>query len=646
MKQRKSARGVRIFVILVAALWATGALAAMDPKAAPLTDTISANTADANEQDSFDSYASASDLNQGNSPGATPAESDNLNSSPSDEDDEDDENDVADEVEDDVDPALASINPDNIDLTGRNLSNAPCLSVGAASGGRLVNGVQLASAPGMIVRDGHNWGTPETVAALKYAVAKVNQQYPRGTHLLVVGDISAQNGGKLRPHRSHQSGRDVDISFYHKGKGQPRFFESATAENLDVPRTWALLEALMEDNKTEYIFIDSGVQALLYNYVKYRLKAPDSYLDTVFEVHGHNRRAMIRHARGHRNHIHVRFWSPIAVAAARNYFYSDEQLARLAQAGTPRHPGTGYIPLASLDKVDRGPMPKFQTIKDWQTVWTSHTVRKGETPSAIARRYGVKTATLMRWNGLKSSTSLKPGRKLKVQTRKQVSIQVPVAGAWEDESDVAQVASNVAPAKPMASAEVPVPTPGATTAVAANAPEPASAPTFRTVERVERTKVKSGDTLSSIAKRNRTTVDQIARLNGLKANAKLKPGQSLKVRVKKERIPVEPSVTAPATAPETAENAVPADDTATDDQVSMSGTTLEVAAAAPAAIPAVRTVDMEYRVMDGDTIYTIAKRFRLNVSDVCTWNGLSASQKLETGAKLKLKVPAGGDSPA
>ncbi|MCL4233875.1 MAG: penicillin-insensitive murein endopeptidase, partial [Deltaproteobacteria bacterium] len=399
MKQRKSARGVRIFVVLVAALWATGALAAMDPKAAPLTDTISANSADANKQDEFDSYASASDLNQGNSPDAAPAENDNLNSPPSDEDDEDDENDVADEVEDDVDPALAALHPDNVDLTGRDLSAAPCLSVGAASGGRLVNGVQLASAPGMIVRDGHNWGTPETVAALKYAVAKVNQQFPRGTHLLVVGDISARSGGKLRPHRSHQSGRDVDISFYHKGKGQPRFFESATAENLDVPRTWALLEAMMEDNKTEYIFIDSGVQALLVNYVKYRLKAPDSYLDTVFEVHGHNRRAMIRHARGHRNHIHVRFWSPIAVAAARNYFYSDEQLARLAQAGTPRHPGNGYIPLASLDKVDRGPMPKFQTIKDWQTVWTSHTVRKGETPSAIARRYGVKTAALMRWTG-------------------------------------------------------------------------------------------------------------------------------------------------------------------------------------------------------------------------------------------------------
>ncbi|MCC6158798.1 MAG: penicillin-insensitive murein endopeptidase, partial [Deltaproteobacteria bacterium] len=612
MKQRKSARGVRIFVILVVALWATGALAAMDPEAAPLTDTISANSADANEQDSVDSYASASDLNQGNSPDEEPAENGNLNSSPPEEGGEEDENDVADEVEDDVDPTLAAINPDNIDLTGRNLSAAPCLSVGAASGGRLVNGVQLASAPGMIVRDGHNWGTPETVAALKYAVAKVNQQYPRGTHLLVVGDISAHNGGKLRPHRSHQSGRDVDISFYHKGKGQPRFFESATAENLDVPRTWALLEALMEDNKTEYIFIDSGVQAMLYNYVKYKLKAPDSYLDTVFEVNGHNRRAMIRHARGHRNHIHARFWSPIAVAAARNYFYSDEQLARLAQAGTPRHPGNGYIPLASLDKVDRGPMPKFQTIKDWQTVWTGHTVRKGETPSAIARRYGVKTATLMRWNGLKSSKALKAGRRLKVQTRKQVSIQVPVAGAWEDDSDTPQIASNAEPTKPIAAAEVPMPTQGASpqTDLAANVPEPvaAAAPTFRTVERVERAKVKSGDTLSAIAKRSRTTVDQIARLNGLKKNAKLKPGQSLKVRVKKERIPVEPTVTAAAISPEVTENAlktdsaVTVDEPASDDSASaddIADAAIEMASADAIEPASPHTVDMEYRVMDG-----------------------------------------------
>ena len=42
--------------------------------------------------------------------------------------------------------------------------------------------------------------------------------------------------------------------------------------------------------------------------------------------------------------------------------------------------------------------------------------------------------------------------------------------------------------------------------------------------------VKKGDTLSAIARKNHTTVKKLCRLNGIKASAKLQPGQRLRVR--------------------------------------------------------------------------------------------------------------------
>ena len=41
-------------------------------------------------------------------------------------------------------------------------------------------------------------------------------------------------------------------------------------------------------------------------------------------------------------------------------------------------------------------------------------------------------------------------------------------------------------------------------------------------------KVKKGDTLYSIAKRSGMTVDQLCKMNGIKKNSSIKPGQVLK----------------------------------------------------------------------------------------------------------------------
>jgi penicillin-insensitive murein endopeptidase len=179
-------------------------------------------------------------------------------------------------------------------------------SVGAPNRGSLLNGVALEPSPfWSVVRPERSWATAETAASIARAVDVVQRRFPR-TPTLYIGDISRKRGGYLRPHRSHQSGRDADIGYYYRDGAA--WYLRATAENLDCERTWALVEALIEGGDVEYIFIDRGVQSLLQDYAQASGEDP-AWLSVVF---GNPRTAIVRHAGGHRTHLHVRFHNDVA----------------------------------------------------------------------------------------------------------------------------------------------------------------------------------------------------------------------------------------------------------------------------------------------------------------------------------------------
>ena len=64
-----------------------------------------------------------------------------------------------------------------------------------------------------------------------------------------------------------------------------------------------------------------------------------------------------------------------------------------------------YINPANLDK------------KRQERSGTVYTVKKGDTLGAIARRYRVTTAQLMRWNNIKSAHKLRIGQRLRIEGR-------------------------------------------------------------------------------------------------------------------------------------------------------------------------------------------------------------------------------------
>jgi LysM repeat protein len=192
-------------------------------------------------------------------------------------------------------------------------------SVGRTNSGRLVNGTRLPCGKQYAWHcrtPRKSWGTKETVNGIMDAVDAVNAAFPR-THRVTIEHISAEKGGYLSPHKSHQSGRDVDIGYYFKKQGYagPKRFLDATKHALDYPRTWALLRALISPvnnaHRAQYIFCDYKVQELMVRWAKRKGKSA-KMLKKMFQYPSGRRKltGIIRHVKGHKGHLHVRFVCP------------------------------------------------------------------------------------------------------------------------------------------------------------------------------------------------------------------------------------------------------------------------------------------------------------------------------------------------
>jgi hypothetical protein len=185
--------------------------------------------------------------------------------------------------------------------------------VGRPNRGRLLNAVELRSVPGLRVQlDDHAFGTSATVRFLLDAVAELQLHNP-GAPDVLVGDISRERGGYLRPHRSHQRGVDVDIGYFYDPPA--KWYTRANETNLDRRLTWAFLKALIAQGGVEYVFMDRSIQNLLREHAK-STGEPADWVDSLFE-RPDQRDTLFRHTWGHVTHFHVRFLDPVAEESGR-----------------------------------------------------------------------------------------------------------------------------------------------------------------------------------------------------------------------------------------------------------------------------------------------------------------------------------------
>jgi Penicillin-insensitive murein endopeptidase len=190
-------------------------------------------------------------------------------------------------------------------------------SIGAPWAGRLQHPTLLPPGDGYVIRRPQRaFGTETTVELIERAVGETLDAFP-DEHVLAIGDISAESGGLITQHRSHQSGRDVDVGLFYNEQpaDYPANFVHASEDNLDCAATFKLLESFLattdEDGGVLMIFLDFNVQGILYAWAQDH-GVSERRLARIFQYpHGRgSSEGLVRHEPNHDNHMHVRFKCP------------------------------------------------------------------------------------------------------------------------------------------------------------------------------------------------------------------------------------------------------------------------------------------------------------------------------------------------
>jgi murein endopeptidase len=183
-------------------------------------------------------------------------------------------------------------------------------SIGLPHAGEIKGAMPLPNGPGrrITAERWKTWGTVHTVRALDRVLRSWASEHPDWPDVLV-GNLSARFGGALEPHKSHQSGRDVDLGYIAKNHSRDLRWQKMNASNLDSEKTWALLKALKRDTNVEVIYMDRTIQRLLLKHAQRTNTLRRDQLSKWLEVAPGARRGstLIRHVPQHQDHFHVRF---------------------------------------------------------------------------------------------------------------------------------------------------------------------------------------------------------------------------------------------------------------------------------------------------------------------------------------------------
>lgn len=202
------------------------------------------------------------------------------------------------------------------------VTDGSSISYGKPSRGRLIDGVKLPdSGPGFTTAPvwkhrGNRYGTDELVSLLKKVGRRMKKKSKDAR--LVVADLSGTKGGAAHLfHKSHQSGRDVDLLYYVRD-AQGNAFEpdamhvfnrklvatDGSGITLDVPRTWALVKELLtaQEAYVQYIFMYAPIAEKLIAYAQ-KIGEPETVVARAMKT-----LKQPGDSAPHNDHLHVRIY--------------------------------------------------------------------------------------------------------------------------------------------------------------------------------------------------------------------------------------------------------------------------------------------------------------------------------------------------
>lgn len=273
-----------------------------------------------------------------------------------------------------------------------------------------------------------------------------------------------------------------------------------------------------------------------------------------------------------------------------------------------------YVPLdgsaqdTALADLDDKPASKASLAQA-----RTYKVKRGDSASAIARQFGVSESELLKANGVKSSKQLVAGTTLTIPGK---AVQIVQSG------------QACPPVQPVAVA--------------------AAGSASKTVE------VKKGLTLSAVAAANKVDVQALMAANGLKSSKDLRAGMVLKIPGQGQEKQAAQAAAQPqgkrpvevASAPaEKAQPAKPAaKEQAAKDQPKDAPKQAAKADPAPQKAQAQapeqkkHSGPIQYSVGNGETVWSIARKFNVSPVALLGWNKLDRSVQLKPGDKLTINV--------
>jgi len=176
-------------------------------------------------------------------------------------------------------------------------------SVGFPDKGALRDGVPIPDNPELytVRRQKHAYGSTHAIEILQRALA-VFRARTGYTDEIVLGDMSQFGGGRYGPHKSHRSGRDIDLVLpMHSVREGGQY-----KRKLDFVAIWHMVRAFVETGEVRYVFLSRMQQSGLYKAAK-ACGATAAELDEIVQYPRAKKVGIVRDAPGHTAHMHVRF---------------------------------------------------------------------------------------------------------------------------------------------------------------------------------------------------------------------------------------------------------------------------------------------------------------------------------------------------
>ncbi len=249
------------------------------------------------------------------------------------------------------------------------------------------------------------------------------------------------------------------------------------------------------------------------------------------------------------------------------------------------------IPRGTLEacRTNLAAVPEDERIaKSYANPYMKHTVRRGESLSVIARKYGTSVSAIAQANGIKNYHRIRAGQLLTIPYGGGVALPenpgVHVVRRGETLTSVAHRyglrVNDIAAWNDLRSRDLIYPGQKLIVAMGASAQPPPVAGGGTLVHVVRR-----GETVSAIAARYGASCESVLRANGLSSRDRIYPGQKIR-------------------------------------------------------IPGGRTGASTHTVKRGDTVYDIAREYGVSTSSVLAANSMSARDCIYPGQRLK--IPGGG----